>query len=105
MKWVLLTFALLTSGSANALDEKYKFCALTGWFHGFKDTFTADLAQMKISDPLDSTCQAVWRDAFSRAEAFSKNGKVTDKTDGELLGEGFQFKSRINSFILKGAGY
>lgn len=105
MRWLILTVALLASSSVNALDEKYKFCALTGWFYGGKDNFTGDLAQYKINDPFGSVCQAVWKDAYERGEAFSRGGKVQDETDRQLMVQGYEFKLKIMKFILNGAGY
>lgn len=104
MRWIVFAFALMGSTSADALDDKYKFCAISGWFYGAKNQFMGDLAGINVEYG-DSTCLAVWKDAHSRAEAFSKSGKLQDSTDKQMAQQSLEFHVRVMKSILKDAGY
>lgn len=104
MRWIVLAFALVGSTSTHAFDDKYKFCALSGWFYGANNQFMGDLASTKVEYG-DSTCLAVWKDARSIGEAFSKSGKLQDGPDNQLAQQALEFQVRVMESILKDAGY
>lgn len=108
MRKIILVFLLsLLSGIAVANDDSYKFCSIAGYLYGGKSDFYGSLAssimlnKYEINDPV---CGAVYREAYQAGEYFSRTGKVKDGMM-KVMTQSSDFKGRIDSFILKGAGY
>lgn len=105
----LVAATCLVPYQASALSEDYKFCAISGYFHAHSpDGFLTSLALQKRfedkSKGTDATCQALWKEGKAVGERIIKRSAVA-RSDEEIFRAAAEFQARIESFVLKGAGY
>ena len=115
MKMIIFGIILSTIiQSANAADEKYKFCAIKGIAQSEGSDFLSSLALTMIFKGLpgggDSTCWAVDKAAqeyFKKMTSHLSNGKQYSATEDEKIWLSWytEFKNKVYSSILKDAGY
>lgn len=105
---IAFVLMFMAFNEATLADEKYHFCSIAGFFYGLEDDFTAGLADiLKLRDRTllnNRTCTAIHQQAYRAGEKMRIKGTV-DPNDMEIVMPALEFKEKIQSSILRSAGY
>jgi len=98
-----VTLALMAPPSYSS-DKFDDICTAGGYFSGAEQRFLTGLTQYYLFNKgayTESKCSALWAYAYDVGAYLSRNAKIRNKNDEEILRKAMTFRDKVYDAVLK----